>query len=733
MSGADNQIETHFAPDQQRFVAQVARRARAACTSCRARKIRCMAPNGQPCANCVYENIQCLLLPKKHRAKKVKSTASASESSQSIPDRAYMDPNQPRQQPADTQSITPTNLEQARQESPPSHTDDDINWEEAALKTLPPPLLPDASHFPAASVEITQPTGSFSIPDFLSPPPAQLAKEDLTYLYQKRALSIPEPEFRSALIKSYILYVHPFYPIIDLEALHDLLHGGSHQNPFSLLVFQTIMFTGSSFVEIKMLRRMGFLTRKAARNAFFLKARLLYDMDYEQDCHSQIQALILMSTWWKTPKEQKDGWHWFGIALLLARTIGLHRDINAQNLSAKIRALRRRLWWSFIIRDTLTSIATNHIPLIRDSDFSVASLTLDDFAHDSSPRPIPMPYGNPSFEARKFAEIAIQTVHICRLIKQVLLTAYHETTTGNIDILYLNKSSKYESLRSESQGLRDVERSFEKSLEDVHSPIEIQTIGSEDEQALQLHKALLSILCHYGILLIHRPKHVNERNNNLRDQVASRSRVRSAAIHVNQILMEIYTADLAKRMSPTIVSCLIPVGISHIQDMKSKNPAVHREGRRHLEECKQILMELLDGHTAAEWAVSFLTYVEGKVNDPPRASNGPAGATGELNSNLSPRTEEFEGGVHQEFNRQSSEVGRESFGINNSAFVPVADFGSLRPLDSMFPNTDEIHHPLDLMLLEPNFLIDFQNDLHSGEYLAPSLSVFDNAVYQTSI
>jgi len=444
-------------------------------------------------------------------------------------------------------------------------------------------------------------------------------------------------------------------------------------------------------------------------------------MDYEQDHYSQIQALILMSTWWKLPKEQKDGWHWIGIALLLARTIGLHRDINAQNLSAKIRALRRRLWWSFIVRDTLASIATNHVPLIRDSDFSVASLTMADFEHDTSPRIISMFNGNPNLEVLKFSEIAIQTVHICRLIKQVLFTAYHETTTGNIDILYMSKSSKYESLRPQSQSLCDVERSFEKSLEDVHFPVETQAIGSEDEQALQIHKALLSILCHYGILLIHRPKHANEPKKNLRDHVASRTRVRNAAIHVNQILMEIYVADLTKRMSPTVISCLLPVGISHIQDMKSKNPAVHREGRRHLEECKQLLMELLDGHIAAEWVLSFLTYVEGKVNARPRASNRPAAITSERSSSFSPRTEEFEGGVHQEFNRQSSQLWRESLEMNNSAFVPVADFAPVRPLDSMFASTEEIDHQLDLMLLEPNFLIDFQNDLHSGEYLAPDM------------
>lgn len=110
-----------------------------------------------------------------------------------------------------------------------------------------------------------------------------LTKGDLQYLHEKGALSLPEPGLRNALIESYMLYVHPCYPIIDVDALNEALYGGLREKRFSFLVFQAIMFTASCFVETKMLRKLGLLTRKAARNALFLKARVrsrLFDLPH---------------------------------------------------------------------------------------------------------------------------------------------------------------------------------------------------------------------------------------------------------------------------------------------------------------------------------------------------------------------------------------------------------------------------------------------------------------------
>ncbi|OQV08483.1 Fungal specific transcription factor domain-containing protein [Cladophialophora immunda] len=398
------------------------------------------------------------------------------------------------------------------------------------------------------------------------------------------------------------------------------------------------MFAGASWVDIKLLRRRGFLTRKAARMTFYLRTRLLYDLDYEKDPMCNIQTLILLSLWWEGPPQYKDGWHWLGIALSLARAIGLHQDINNQYLKPKARALRRRLWWSCTIRDTCASMATNRVPRIRDSDFRVAPLTLDDFEINVHPRPDHHNMRAKSlYFQRQQASICIQTASICRIITRVLLKAYHETSTGNIDILYFHPIPKQRKTHIEPRELRDIEDDFRQWLENAPSevlhPGPMPSRSDTHERALFVHRALLSILYHTGFVLIHRQRtlpsngHVpDEPNKSPLAEGTPRAIVREAALQVNKIIMDAYAADVMKEMPPTVISCLFPISVSHITDMKSEDPMVRYEGRQRLEECRQALRELVDGHLSAEWAVNFLSYVESRLNpvQHPTTKRGPA-------------------------------------------------------------------------------------------------------------
>lgn len=440
-----------------------------------------------------------------------------------------------------------------------------------------------------------------------------------------------------------------------------------------------------------------------------------------------------MSTWWKTPVEQKDGWHWFGIALSVGRAIGLHRDINSQDLSPKARALRRRIWWSFIIRDAFASIATDHVPLIRDWDFAVAPLTLEDFGYDAYPGTTFEGRGVRRLDSQQEADINIQTVRICRLITQALLTVYQETTTGNLDIIFTNSISQHEPSRPKSHEIQEISTSLKRLLEDLHFHPDGHTIRPEDEHALQVHQALLAILCHYGQLLLHRERQPTERN--AQEQLESRTKVRIAATHVNKILMDVYSADLTKNMPPTVVSCLIPVSISHMVDLKSDDPVHRRESRRHLEECKQVLRELADGHPAAEWAVSFLTYVETKVNTRPKLSNRPPERAREHLSFTSPGMREPPAGMHEKINAPSS-FADEIIKAADPAFIPAADSTLLsypvQPLDAMLRQTAEIDPAMDSIIRDPTFLSDFWNGVQKEHYNTTNLAWFDYEESQTT-
>ncbi|KAK5336505.1 hypothetical protein LTR98_007835 [Exophiala xenobiotica] len=575
------------------------------------------------------ENVQCILTPKVRRQKRPKCstlkdfTQLCTQQRQASFQQLTNDDSQSHSTPASRGDLNTLGSCDALSSL---EDDDGIDWRAAAFETVPLPISSDPSTSGSCDRTFLESDTSRSpatpeIPSFIEPIPSYLTREDVDYLHRKGALRVPEIELRDALLESYVHYIHPCYPILELGVLKDSIQGTS-DNRVSLLLFQAIMFAGAAWVDVKLLRRLGFLTRKAARKAFYLKVKLLYDLDFEQDRLSLVQTLVLLSLWWEGPNEQKDGWYWSGLSLSVARTIGLNRDVNSKHLSPELRALRRRLWWCCAMRDTIASFGTSRPPRLRDSDFEVAPLTLEDFEYDEFRlSDLSDMGGHNSKNQRQLAGICIETAGICRIIGRVLQAAYNETELGNIDSLYFNSVSKKGRSTIEPQKLRDIQEDIRRWLENV--PTEALHVGpipassSKHEQALLVHRAMLSMLYHTGLIMLHRQRScVHEAS--LLPEREPRTIVREAAAQVNKIVMDLYKADLMKDLPATGISCLFPVSISHVLDIRSNDPVLSRGGRRRLEECKQALRELADAHIAAEWAVNFLTYVQSSASAPPR-------------------------------------------------------------------------------------------------------------------
>lgn len=264
------------------------------------------------------------------------------------------------------------------------------------------------------------------------------------------------------------------------------------------------------------------------------------------------------------------------------------------------------------MRDTFASFSSNRVPRILDRDFAVSPLTLSDFEHGTEHDTNQSKLLMQSPEVRKqLATICIQTAAVCRIITRVLLAAYQETSTGNIDILYTSSTPKEVKpdieptrLQRIDDEFRDWQNSTPKEalhLEHIIAP------ASRIEQATLVHRALLSTLYHTGLILLHRQRKIGSLSMSCD---GSRELVRNHATQANKIVMDMYIADLMKDMPPTVISLLFPVSMSHILDMKSRDATLREQGRQRLEECKQVLRELSDGQLAAEWAVNFLVKAQ---------------------------------------------------------------------------------------------------------------------------
>jgi len=116
---------------------------------------------------------------------------------------------------------------------------------------------------------------NISIPYFIKPLPPRIGPDEAAYLQKKGALTTPVPGLRDELLKSYIEYVHPYMPLLDLYDFVQIIESGNGTlGRISLILFQAVMFAGSAFVDMRHLHAAGYLTRKEARKDFFQKTRV---------------------------------------------------------------------------------------------------------------------------------------------------------------------------------------------------------------------------------------------------------------------------------------------------------------------------------------------------------------------------------------------------------------------------------------------------------------------------
>lgn len=114
-----------------------------------------------------------------------------------------------------------------------------------------------------------------TLPGYFEPVPDHLANEELEYLQKRGAFDIPSDSFRDAVLRGYAEFVHIYMPVMSIDRfLIDVADLRGLGGKVSLLVFQAVMFAGSAHVDIKSLRVMGFLTRKAARRVLYQKTKV---------------------------------------------------------------------------------------------------------------------------------------------------------------------------------------------------------------------------------------------------------------------------------------------------------------------------------------------------------------------------------------------------------------------------------------------------------------------------
>lgn len=195
------------------------------------------------------------------------------------------------------------------------------------------------------------------------------------YLQSRHAFDLPEKNISDALLQVYFQHFHPAFPIFDRKTFGELYLSGLT----STLALQSIFFIASTLCEEALLREAGFRDRRDATLTFYIRAKALYDSDFERDKVTVTAALFLLGFVWQSPEDQKDSWQWLGQAISTAQTLGMHRSTARSSLRSHHRSLWKRIWWSIYVRDRLTAAALGRPVRIRDEDCDIEPLEWADF------------------------------------------------------------------------------------------------------------------------------------------------------------------------------------------------------------------------------------------------------------------------------------------------------------------------------------------------------------------
>ncbi|KAF2484401.1 fungal-specific transcription factor domain-containing protein [Neohortaea acidophila] len=614
----------------------VKRRASKACQCCRARKVRCnVVEHGAPCTNCRLDEVECIVSESKRKKKWGELT----------PDRVRKD-SLPKAAPSLPLSAAPPYepLRRISEHVPhPLYQDlsRDMNGShgssDSKSSVYPPNLLmnlqrpsqkPNGAADPSSIIArlFSDRTPSYSLPAYIKPIPTRVGHDEIVFLEKKGALEIPPAPLRDALLQSFAEFVHPFMPLLNIHELVESIDLNDGSQTISLLLFQAVMFAGVATVDAGALRAAGYTNRRVARRAFFQKARFLYDFDYEVDRVALIQSLLLMTYWYETPDDQKDSYHWMGIAVSLSHTIGLHRDPeNSTSIEPARRKLWRRIWWCTYMRDRLIALGMRRPTKIKSNDFDVPMLTLDDFEIKAVPeRPTCVPSGckvlRDAETQRRLAVMCIEKAKLCIVMSHVLSVQYsvlhnnhgavtEEGSTQTTLMLVQNKAEvgleEVEACDAELQVWRDALADEAQYVIPTHQDIK------GGDASVMLNSSLLHMIYYATLSALHRPQvlpatGVTQRNPSVETVDISRKTVRLAAAEITNIATTLYKLDLVRNLPTTGITVLLPAIIIHLLDIKANDDATRKASLKGFCECMQILARLRDIYAAADYSTAFL-------------------------------------------------------------------------------------------------------------------------------
>lgn len=195
----------------------------------------------------------------------------------------------------------------------------------------------------------------------------KLSATELQVLHLYHAFDLPELPLRQSLLEAFVDKAWPWMPVVNVKSLGATSSDGEG----SLLLLQAVLLVGSLMRPETV--------NKATLDSYYQRVKALINSGYERNPLNILASMCLIQFY--TPSAPRDistdsARYWESCALGIAQQVGLHRQPDP---SKPDYGLRRRIWWTLFIRDSLMATAHGRPRMLNPADSTMESPSVNDF------------------------------------------------------------------------------------------------------------------------------------------------------------------------------------------------------------------------------------------------------------------------------------------------------------------------------------------------------------------
>ncbi|CAG8043307.1 unnamed protein product [Penicillium salamii] len=638
------------------------RRTNVACRRCHLKKVKCDGKGGLPCTGCRSTNTDCVhiesqrgrYIRKRPQAQKTKRK-SLSQANQ--PDLGVVLPPSSVSQPSSQPGLPPTPkktfdffqkpIERADPEADDVSSQDDglklyLHIADQGVSSMPQPISREKETlFLGESFSLT-----YVVHDVLAPflgteyaphyrkrlhfpvdealdssleVQRDMVKQQKRLLQDRNIWVRPDPTVVDRLLVGYFKWFHPAYPVLEKSSILCELS----KNQLSLLILNAVLMIAVTVCDEADLTLLGVENRHQGRELFYRQARVLYETDSDPDKLHNVVAAFLISFWWGGPNDQKDSWHWLGIAVSSAQNLGMHRSTAESHMSSNRVKMWRRIWWSIRIRDALVSSSIGRPQHFSIYDCDVEILSLHDLEGE--------------FQTELELHYACQMARlcsICAILVSDIITSRYSVVKPN------NSTEKRMHLEEELENFR---------LE-IPKPLKYDGIGADGDLSLWAamlllaHKlvpyqrdnsiTLMKGICSFGVILLSRPPHTSCLE--APQPWGNHSKALAAANEVTRVIEDILSLSMGRICQIHTIPALFNSLAMHVFTICTSHAIERQLAENRARTCMLGLMSLQESWPVSGWILRLFVYIMERLKTRPNTLNPGSSSSANLHARVNP-------------------------------------------------------------------------------------------------